>query len=156
LGEQEGSFPAIAGQHRKVIIKQLADIRAGHRDAPTMYPFADPKIIGGAQAIADVAAYISTMSANTHPSVGPGEDLVRGRELYREHCTGCHGDRAEGNNEAFFPRLAGQHYEYLRLQLTWIRNGQRRNANWAMVAHLKGFDDEKISLVADYISRLQP
>ena len=36
------------------MIKQLADIRAGNRDNPTMYPFALPESIGDAQALADV------------------------------------------------------------------------------------------------------
>ncbi len=38
-GKENGSFPVIAGQHRSVIIKQLADIRARNRENPTMYPF---------------------------------------------------------------------------------------------------------------------
>lgn len=153
-GHADGTFPAIAGQHLKVVIKQLADIRAQHRDAPTMYPFADPAVIGGAQAIADVAAYIASLPPNPTPGIGPGQGLERGRELYVEHCAGCHGGDGMGNNDAFFPRLAGQHYVYLKTQLAWIRDGRRRNANWAMVAQLKSFDDAEIAMVADYISRL--
>lgn len=153
-GHEDGTFPAIAGQHRKVIIKQLADIRAGNRDAPTMYPFADPQVIGGAQAIADVAEYISALPPNPTPGTGPGTGLDHGGKLYQEHCAMCHGADGAGNNEAFFPRLAGQHFNYLKTQLTWIRDGRRKNANWAMVAQLKGFDEEEIVHVADYISRL--
>jgi cytochrome c553 len=51
-GLPDGTFPQVAGQHREVIIKQLADIRDGHRDNPTMYPFALPSEIGGTQSIA--------------------------------------------------------------------------------------------------------
>ena len=36
----DGTFPQLAGQHTTVLIKQMADIRAGERDNPTMYPFA--------------------------------------------------------------------------------------------------------------------
>ncbi|MCU7859066.1 MAG: cytochrome C, partial [Candidatus Thiodiazotropha sp. (ex Lucinoma kastoroae)] len=39
-GLDDGTFPQLAGQHRNVLIKQLADIRAQNRDNPTMYPFA--------------------------------------------------------------------------------------------------------------------
>ena len=39
-GLDDGTFPQLAGQHRNVLIKQLADIRAKNRDNPTMYPFA--------------------------------------------------------------------------------------------------------------------
>jgi cytochrome c553 len=31
-GTEEGTFPQLAGQHRDVLIKQLADIRARNRD----------------------------------------------------------------------------------------------------------------------------
>ncbi len=39
-GRPDGTFPQLAGQHTTVIIKQMADIRAGLRDNPIMYPFA--------------------------------------------------------------------------------------------------------------------
>ena len=39
-GRPDGTFPQLAGQHTTVLIKQMADIRAGLRDNPTMYPFA--------------------------------------------------------------------------------------------------------------------
>ncbi|OOY43584.1 hypothetical protein BOV91_03640 [Solemya velum gill symbiont] len=61
LGKADGSFPSIAGQHKSVVIKQMADFRAGNRDNPTMFPFSDAATIGGAQALADVAAYIASM-----------------------------------------------------------------------------------------------
>ncbi len=153
-GHEDGTFPAVAGQHLKVIVKQLADIRARNRDNPTMYPFSDPAVIGGSQAVADVAAYIASMPANPSPATGPGVGLEAAAELYLRHCAGCHGHRGEGNNDAFFPRISGQHYGYLKTQMTWVRDGRRRNANWAMVAQLKSFTDDQISAVADYVSRL--
>ncbi|MGB5308007.1 MAG: hypothetical protein WBN45_03815, partial [Arenicellales bacterium] len=45
-GTKEGTFPQLAGQLKGVLIKQLADIREGNRDNPTMYPFALPESIG--------------------------------------------------------------------------------------------------------------
>ncbi len=69
-GDPSGTFPQLAGQHTTVLIKQIADIRAGNRDNPTMYPFAIQ--IEGAQDIADVAAYIQTLKMNPNPRIGPG------------------------------------------------------------------------------------
>ena len=60
-GTEDGTFPQLAGQHRGVLIKQLADIREGNRDNPTMYPFALPRAIGDAQALADVVEYIEKL-----------------------------------------------------------------------------------------------
>ena len=73
-GTKEGTFPQLAGQHRKVLIKQLSDIRALNRDNPTMYPFALPESIGDEQAIADVTEYIQKLKMN--PDNGKGPDTV--------------------------------------------------------------------------------
>ena len=43
-GLKDGTFPQLSGQHAKVLIKQLADIREGNRDNPTMFPFALPRL----------------------------------------------------------------------------------------------------------------
>jgi cytochrome c553 len=69
-GDPLGVFPQLAGQHTTVLIKQIADIRAGNRDNPTMYPFAMQ--IEGAQDIRDVCAYIQTLEMNPNPRTGPG------------------------------------------------------------------------------------
>jgi len=69
-GDPAGTFPQLAGQHATVLIKQIADIRAGNRDNPTMFPFAIQ--IEGAQDLADVSAYIQTLEMNPKPIRGPG------------------------------------------------------------------------------------
>jgi cytochrome c553 len=71
-GTKDGRYPHLAGQHSSVIIKQLADIRAGNRDNPEMYPLAKEDVLGGPQAIADVAAYIDTLPMNYEPRAGLG------------------------------------------------------------------------------------
>lgn len=155
-GQTDGTFPQLAGQHYKVIIKQLSDIRARNRDNPTMYPFALPSQIGGTQAIADVAAYIQTLKMNPLPGVGDGKDLELGAKLYKDNCVRCHGEHGEGNNDKFFPRLEGQHYNYLLRQYQWIKEGKRRNANPDMVKQIQGFSDRDTKAVLDYVSRIKP
>ena len=84
-GDPAGTFPQLAGQHATVIIKQIADIRAKNRDNPTMYPFAKniegagnvgrqtaEAIEARAKALADVSAYVQTLSMNPSPIQGPG------------------------------------------------------------------------------------
>ncbi len=155
-GMEDGTFPQLAGQHKNVLIKQLADIRALNRDNPTMYPFALPKSIGGAQAIADVAAYIAKLPMNPQPGVGPGTDLALGEKLYKENCVRCHAENGEGIDEKYYPRIQGQHYKYLVRQFEWIRDGKRRNANPDMVKQIQGFSDKDMQAVMDYVSRLKP
>lgn len=155
-GLTDGTFPQISGQHPKVAIKQLADIRALNRDNPTMYPFALPQEIGGAQSIADVAAYIAQLPMNPENGVGPGDDLAHGEQLYKDNCVRCHGETGEGDNEKFYPRVQGQHYNYLKRQYDWIKEGKRRNANPEMVKQIQGFTDKDTIAVLDYVSRLKP
>ena len=153
-GKPDGSFPVIAGQHQKVLIKQLEDIRAKKRQNPTMYPFADPDEMGGEQALLDVTAYIARLSPNPSPGRGRGDALARGEKLYTGRCVQCHGEGGLGNNEAYYPKLKGQHYAYLARQLRWIRDGYRNNANPAMVKELSALSDADIEAMADYISRM--
>ncbi len=155
-GLTDGTFPQLAGQHRSVVIKQLADIRDGHRDNPTMYPFALPSEIGGTQAIADVSEYIAILKMNPENGVGKGDDLQLGAKLYADNCVRCHGPDGAGNAEKYYPRIQGQHYEYLVRQYRWIKEGKRRNSNPEMVEQIKNFTDKDTLAVLDYVSRLKP
>lgn len=153
---EPGFFPQIASQHKNVIIKQLADIRDGNRDNPIMYPFTLGKYIGGPQDIADVSAYVASLKPNLNNNIGNGFDLELGADLYRVHCQKCHGKYGEGDNEKFYPKIQGQHYNYLLRQFVWIRDGRRRNANTKMRRQIARFTFREMMAVIDYVSRLKP
>lgn len=158
-GTKEGTFPQLAGQLKGVLIKQLADIREGNRDNPTMYPFALPESIGDVQALADVVAYIEKLPMN--PDNGKGEwaegtaEFTQGQQLYKDNCVKCHGEQGEGNLKEFFPLIQGQHYNYMLRQFEWIRDGKRRNSNPEMVEQIKAFTDKDMQMVINYVSRIQ-
>ena len=157
-GKPDGTFPQLAGQHPEVLVKQLADIREGNRDNPTMYPFALPESIGGAQALADVVAYTAKLPMN--PDNGKGEwaegtpEFDQGKKLYKDNCVECHNDNGEGKADKFYPLIQGQHYKYMMRQFEWIRDGKRRNANPDMVKQIKGFSDKDMQMVINYVSRI--
>jgi cytochrome c553 len=155
-GLSNGSVPQVAGQHSTVVIKQLADIRAGNRDNPMMLPHASVSAIGGPQAVADVAGYIGTLKINADNGKGHARDLELGERLYGENCAHCHGARGEGDAEKHVPRIQARHYKYLVRQFRWIRDGKRRNANAEMVVQIEGFKDGDAKAVLDYVSRLEP
>ncbi|MCL2346225.1 MAG: c-type cytochrome [Desulfobulbus sp.] len=155
-GRPDGTFPQLAGQHTTVLIKQMADIRAGLRDNPTMYPFAvtltDP------QELADVSVYIQSLCIPTDHGKYEGPDaamqVAKGKELYEKECKECHGVHGEGDKEKFYPVIAGQHYKYLLRQMTEIRDGKRRNANPDMVKIIKKYDDSQLVAISAFQSSL--
>ena len=154
-GKEDGSVPVIAGQYAKVLIRQLADIRAlSKEDNPEMYLQADPDQMGGAQAIADVSAYLASMAGDANTSKGRGDQLDLGKKLYEARCRQCHGDQAQGDVLEFVPKLKGQHYAYLLRRIQWIGSGNKKNSKPIMVLRTKSLSATEMEAVADYISRM--
>ncbi len=155
-GRPDGTFPQLAGQHSTVLIKQMADIRAGLRDNPTMYPFA--ATLTDPQELADAAAYINSLCIPVDHGKYEGADaavqIAKGKELYEKQCLECHGKTGEGNKEKFYPVIAGQHYKYLLRQMTEIRDGHRRNANPDMVKVIKPYTNDQLVAISAYQSSL--
>lgn len=151
-GQQDGTMPQLAGQRRAVLIKQMTDIRSGLRDNPSMYPYVAR--LEGLQALSDVAGYIETLPIPDDNGMGPGVDLERGEQIYGSQCSRCHGLYGEGVDEAFYPRLAGQHYRYLVRQIIDIAGGRRGNANPEMAQVVGSLSAIEIASVADYVSRM--
>ena len=155
-GRPDGTFPQLAGQHSTVLIKQMADIRAGLRDNPTMYPFA--ATLTDPQELADAAAYINSLCIPVEHGKYEGADaalqIAKGKELYEKQCLECHGKNGEGNKEKFYPVIAGQHYKYLLRQMTEIRDGHRRNANPDMVKVIKPYTNDQLVAISAYQSSL--
>ena len=151
MGRPDGTLPVVAGQHTQVLIKQMADIRAGQRENPTMYPFATSMT---PQDIADTAAYMHSLKPLTNNGKGAGTNLKRGDELYKKDCQSCHGAKGEGDEAKFIPLLAGQHYKYTLRQIGEMREGKRKNADKDMVKVIKPLSDADIEAVSDYMSRL--
>src|ERR1700690_954741 len=151
MGRPDGTLPVVAGEATHVPLKPMADIRAGQRENPTMYPFATSMT---PQDIADTAAYMHSLKPLTNNGKGAGTNLKRGDELYKKDCQSCHGAKGEGDEAKFIPLLAGQHYKYTLRQIGEMREGKRKNADKDMVKVIKPLSDADIEAVSDYISRL--
>ena len=148
--------PQLAGQHRRVLIEQLVDIRGGNRENLIMLPYASVEAIGGAQAVADVTGYIGTLEITTDNGKGPGDELERGAQLYAERCVGCHDLHGEGDDQARIPRIQAQHYHYLVAQFEQIRDGRRKIENEKKRKLLEELEDDEIHAIMDHVSRLEP
>jgi cytochrome c553 len=155
-GTPDGQVPRIAGQHFSVLVKQLIDYRHARRWDPLMEYMADKHLLKNAQDIADVAAYASEIQTPSQEgaSVGSGEFLARGSELYAQSCMSCHGKSGDGDGGRQIPRVAGQQYAYLYRQIHDAIEGRRPNFSAAHIQLLKGLDYAEITGVADYLSRI--
>jgi cytochrome c553 len=57
---------------------------------------------------------------------------------------------------ALYPRLAGQHAQYIETQLKAFRSGERKNdANGTMQAIAARMTDPEMGAVADYVAGLR-
>jgi cytochrome c553 len=154
-GNTDGTYPQLAGQHVNVLMKQLLDIRNGTRQSALMYPFVQERTIGGYQELSDVVAYISTLPMNPAHSKGPWpkgtQAYQQGKKIYQQLCASCHGDNGQGNNELTYPKLQGQHFQYISKQLGRIKSGVRE-VHHAMKAVIRGLDLEQLDKAANYAS----
>ncbi len=156
-GNSDGTYPQLAGQHVSVLMKQLLDIRSGRRVNPSMQPFVQERTIGGYQNLSDVVAYISTLPMNPEHAKGPwppeSEQYLEGGELYRQYCAGCHGETGGGNNELSYPRLQGQHYDYMVRQANLVRRDLRK-VKPSMTSLLETLSAEQFDKALNYVSYL--
>jgi cytochrome c553 len=155
-GVADGDIPNIAGQHYEVILKELTDFRDSERIDMRMNAFAAKHRLEGAQDLADVAAYISSLPPRWTKQYGSGKDAAAGAQVYGRACGHCHGAAGEGQGELRYPRLAGQHYGYLVKQIDMMIGGARFNVSWDHSKLLASLTDQEITGVADYLARLRP
>jgi cytochrome c553 len=71
-------------------------------------------------------AFLLALLGSVSLSVQAGGDASAGQSLVVERCQSCHG--ADGNStDPQFPRLAGQHADYLVRALSEYKSGARSN-----------------------------
>jgi cytochrome c553 len=155
---EQPKFPQLAGQHANYLVAQMKNFRSQLRGDPDALAY----MWGMAATLDDdlidaLAAYYSTQ----HPVTGVRSDptlVARGREIYLNGvaadgvppCASCHGPAALGTDE--FPRLAGQHAQYVLKQLRSFQSNLRNVAIMHGVAG--GLHGDEMSSVAAYLQSL--
>jgi len=153
-GNASGWPPQIAGQHRRVIAKELVDYRAGLRWYDPMERVAGRHVLGSTADVADVAAYVASLAPSPDTTPGPRRGLEKGARLYALRCQWCHGVRGEGSDERFVPRVAGQQYEYLVRQLRDTIEARRATMQTQHLRLIENCSMEELMGLAAYMSRL--
>lgn len=153
-GKVDGQFPRIGGQYFRVIVRQLVAFRHDQRWDILMENFAGQHRLPDAQALADVAQYISELDDSSPSGTGSGEFVMQGARVYFRLCESCHGPTGQGDPNDMIPRIGGQHYEYLRRQMYDAVDGRRPGLPASHIRLLARLDHDDIAGVADYLSRM--
>ncbi len=152
------TYPKLAGLPAAYITKQLTNFKSGERKNPTMSAMAAPL---SPDDMLNLGAYFSEKT----PKPGAAKDAAlaeEGKKLFKggneatgvPACAACHGPAGAGI-PAEFPRLAGQHSEYIMTQLKAFRAGERANDGAKMMRMIAGkLSDQEIKAVAEYIAGL--
>jgi cytochrome c553 len=152
-GTDDGGVPRIAGQHFRVLVRQLVDYRHETRWDIRMEHYAGKRLLADPQAMADVAGYAAQLSRDMARNVGDGSLVRHGAQVYARQCAECHGARGEGDDESTTPRLAGQHYEYLLRQMYDAVDGRRPNFSASHVKLLARLQRDDLVGVSDFLAR---
>jgi cytochrome c553 len=153
-GRASGWPPEIAGQHRRVIAKELVDFRTGVRWYDPMERIAGRHVLHTTQDLADVSAYVSSLPPAASTATGSGQWVERGAKLYARRCQSCHGAQGKGSDLRLVPRTGGQQFEYLLRRLQ-DADAERRSNMRPQHQHLtEHLVPEDLAGVADYMSRL--
>ena len=154
------TFPNLAAQTVPYLEAQLRAFRDQTRADPDALSF----MWGMASQLNDATIEaISTYYAAQAPArakTGDAKLTARGKQIFEEGvtsqgvpaCATCHGPQARGDN--IFPRLAGQHADYLVKQALAIQRGLRA----APVMHevIKDLSQDQMRAVATYLESLSP
>ncbi|MFT4766414.1 MAG: cytochrome c553, partial [Oleispira sp.] len=153
------SFPKIAGQGERYLVKQITEIKNGDRQVPQMMGF----VMGLSDTdIADISAYFASQTASDGAAdptlVEAGKKIFLGGIQAKgvPACIACHGPNGKGVDAAGFPSLAGQHDAYTESQLKAFYSGERNNdANNVMRDIASRMHMKEIKAVSSYIQGLK-
>lgn len=154
-------WPKLAGQHPTYLARQLKLYQNGGREDAVM-----AGMVGALseQDIDDLSAYYAGQAIK--PGVADDALVELGRTIYRggnpqagvPACMACHGPSGAGNPLSGYPKLAGQHADYLELVLNAFRDGAvwgaDDEANAVMAGAAKHLTDEEIAAVSSYLEGL--
>jgi len=154
-------FPNLAGQTPAYIVAQLKGFKSHGRQDPAGFEY----MWGLSRSLTDeqingLAAYYSKLPPEHQSIEGDLSRLPAGQKIFEggmpeknvPPCVACHGNAGQGNDT--FPRIAGQHVDYLTKQLIVFQRTDERPEGSIMkvVAHELTKDD--IENVATYIQAL--
>ena len=150
--------PKISGQSEKYIVSALNAYQKGERRHPSMRGIGETL---SNQDMADIAAYYAVHGkvegaalpdkAEKEPSAAVGALLQKGA------CISCHGANFAKPIDPSYPKIAGQHADYLFVALKSYKtepNARVGRSNGVMGGIAKQFSNDELKAMANYIGGL--
>ncbi|MES2363709.1 MAG: c-type cytochrome [Pseudomonadota bacterium] len=152
--------PMISGQSAKYISSALHAYKKGERKYPSMRGIADSL---SDQDIADLAAYYSTSGVvagaelPAKPAREPSAEVQA--LLGKANCASCHGANFSKPIDPSYPKIAGQHADYLFVALKAYKadpsNPKVGRGNAIMGGMAKQYTNAELKLLAGYLSSIE-
>lgn len=155
------NFPNLAGQVEAYVVAQLKEFKSHSRQDPAGFEYmwglsrslTEDQITG-------LAAYYVRQPAARQSVEGDPTRLAPGQSIFSSGvadkgvpaCASCHGDQGQGN--AIFPRIAGQHADYLVKQLIVFQRTDERPEGSIMKTVAHELTGQNILDVAAYLQAL--
>jgi cytochrome c553 len=150
------NFPRLAGQSPEYLVSQLMKFKAHQRLDPPGFEY----MWGLSRSLTDeqikgLAEYFSKQAPVANEAVDP-QQMASGKAIFENGvpakeaapCIACHGPNAQGL--ATFPRLAGQHQDYLVKQLHVFQSTEGRpDTPMKQITHF--LSEEEMDAVAGYL-----
>ena len=149
--------PKISGQSEKYIISALNAYKKGERKHPTMRGISASL---SDQDMADLAVFYAAngVDTNAKPLEKATDGSAKAMELIAKGaCLSCHGESLSKPIDPSYPKLAGQHNDYLYVALKAYKvdgNPQVGRGNAIMGGVAKQFTNAELKELANYIGRL--
>ena len=150
--------PMISGQGAKYIVAALTAYKKGERKHPTMKGIAAS--LSDAD-MADLGAFYEKHGASSlktvaeTPAVAPSAEVAA--LLTKGACASCHGANYSKPIDGSYPKIAGQHADYLYVALhayTVTGNPNMGRSNAIMVGQVKQFKRDELKAIAKYLGSL--
>ncbi|MEO7390672.1 MAG: c-type cytochrome, partial [Ramlibacter sp.] len=143
----------------KYIVAALTEYKQGNRRHPTMRGIAGTL---SDQDMNDLAAYYEALGAGTGAVAAAKADKAPGPQvdalLKKAACVSCHGENFAKPIDPTYPKIAGQHADYMFVALKAYKsenNPSVGRSNGVMGAIAKQFSNAELKLLSGYVSSLE-
>jgi cytochrome c553 len=151
--------PMISGQNTKYLMAALNEYKKGERKHPTMRAIATSLTD---QDIADLAAHYGAdgVSSGAELPAKPVKDPSAEVQalLNKANCASCHGANFSKPIDPAYPKIAGQHADYLFVALKAYKTDNNPNvgrSNAIMSGMAKQYTNAELKQLAGYLSSVE-